>query len=101
MSEELNADLKDLSAYKNRSFNDSATVALLQNVVPVSGNYVWKGAITGVIRFEKGDSTKIKVSRYGGFFKSFSDNKYYSFSDQHSTEKWKNLVDTFIESTIK
>jgi hypothetical protein len=101
MSEGLNADIKDLSAFRSKSFNDSATVALLGSAVRVPGNYIWKGAMIGVIRYGEGDSIKIKVSRYGGFFKSFSDNKYYSFPDQNSIKKWDNLVDTFIHDTIK
>jgi len=101
LSESLNADIKDLSHYPNKSFSDSATVNLLGNAVRVSENYIWKGFIIGVVRYETGDSIRIRVSRYGGFFRSFSDNKFYSFSDKESNYKWQDIVDTFIHETIK
>jgi hypothetical protein len=101
LSEDSNSEIKDLSAFYHNSYNDPEIVSLLQNAEKVPGTYIWKGSIIGVIIYESGGSAKIEISRYGGFYKMASNNKYYSFPNKGQTEKWKEFVNTFISDSHK
>jgi len=101
LSEDSNSEIKNLSAFYHNSYNAPEIVSLLQNAENVSGNYIWKGSIIGVIIYESGDSAKIEISRYGGFYKMISNNNYYSFLNNEQTEKWKEFVNTFISDSQK
>jgi hypothetical protein len=101
LSEDSDSEIRNLSAFYHNSYNDPEIVSLLQNAVKVSGNYIWKGSIIGVIIYESGGSAKIEISRYGAFYRTVANNKYYSFSNNEQTEKWKEFVDTFISHSQK
>jgi hypothetical protein len=62
--------------------------------------YLWKGYHFTTATFSDGQTKRIKVSSYGGFFMDLTSNKFYEFQGDTRTE-WKNLWRNYYNSLHK
>lgn len=68
---------------------------------PLDGKtYFWKGHHFTTATFSNGQTRRIKVSSYGGFFMDLTTNKYYEFQDDTRTE-WENFWQNYYSSLHK
>jgi hypothetical protein len=62
--------------------------------------YLWKGHHFTTATFSNGQTRRIKVSSYGGFFMDLTTNKYYDFQGDTRTE-WENFWHSHYSSLHK
>jgi hypothetical protein len=62
--------------------------------------YLWKGHHFTTATFSNGQTRRIKVSSYGGFFMDLTTNKYYEFQGDTRTE-WENFWHNYYSSLHK
>lgn len=68
---------------------------------PLDGKtYLWKGHHFTTATFSNGQTRRIKVSSYGGFFLDLTTNKYYEFQGYTRTE-WENFWRNYYSSLHK
>jgi hypothetical protein len=83
---------------KPKSYTDSKTIQLFEIAKPTKEFFLWKGSIGGVVFYDNGDSSQLKISRYGAYFINLNQNQAYSFSNTDSKKRWQEFVESFLNS---
>lgn len=74
---------------------------LFSKAKPLGGTtYLWKGHHFTTATFSDGQTRRIKISSYGGFFMDLTTNKYYEFQGDTRTE-WDNFWRNYYSSLHK
>ncbi len=86
---------------KVHTYTDSNVMLLLEKAKRTNEFFLWKGSISGVIIYENGDSTKLKISRYGAYFMNLTENQSYSFPNKELKNQWIEFINSFLNMPSK
>lgn len=77
--------------------NLNETKELFSKAKPLKGKtYMWKGHYFTTATFSNGQTRRIKVSSYGGFFMDLATNQYFEFHGEARTE-WENFLSDYYQ----
>jgi hypothetical protein len=67
---------------------DEAQFFLNQATPLPNETYIWKGSYLAIAKFKDGQTKRLKISCYGGFFKDLTNNKYYEIKNDSARNGW-------------
>lgn len=85
-----------LENYRSVSYNDDTILTILNNAKKTNSRFIWKGNIYGKILFTNNDSTMIKISRYGSFFKDLKTKRIFYFKSDYEKRYWTKTINDFL-----
>ncbi|MFD2561850.1 hypothetical protein [Aquimarina rubra] len=91
----------DLNSMEFIEADINSAKKILNQSMPTEEKYVWKGGGWLVIaKFNNGETRRIKVSGYGGFFYDVEEKKFYSFSDKQRNV-WKEFYRNYTKALFE
>ncbi|MCU0446692.1 MAG: hypothetical protein MUE85_17435 [Microscillaceae bacterium] len=89
--DELSAD--EMAKIEFVKVNLAEAKQILQKAQLSNGKmYLWKGQFWAKASFANGETSLIRISRYGGFFYNDSNKSTYSFQDSAESSRWQSMI---------